>query len=73
MDCFTLRVRKDGAAGRLYESPFSFSAPLKCTVFFPMTTHDLHSGKTLRDDGRDNLKCTSKNGGQQKKRKKFAV
>jgi hypothetical protein len=21
MDCFTLRVRKDGVAGRLYESP----------------------------------------------------
>jgi hypothetical protein len=32
MDCFTLRVRNDGAAGRL----------LKCSVFFPMTIHDLH-------------------------------
>jgi hypothetical protein len=42
MDCFTLRVRNDGAVGRLHKSPFSLSALLKCTVFFPMTTHDLH-------------------------------
>jgi hypothetical protein len=42
MDCFTLRFRKDGAAGRLHQSKFSLSALLKCSVFFPMTTHDLH-------------------------------
>jgi hypothetical protein len=32
-----LLISDDGAAGRLYESPFSFSALLKCGVFFPMT------------------------------------
>jgi hypothetical protein len=42
MDCFTLRVRNDGAAGRVHESLFSHSALLKCSVFFPMTTHDFH-------------------------------
>jgi hypothetical protein len=42
MDCFTLRVRNDGAAGGLLKSPFSLSALLKCSVFFPMTTPGLH-------------------------------
>jgi hypothetical protein len=41
MDCFTLRFRNDGAAGRLHQSPFSLSALMKCTVFLPMTTQAL--------------------------------
>jgi hypothetical protein len=41
MDCFTLRVRNDGEAGRLHKSPFSLSTLLKCSVFFPMTTQVL--------------------------------
>jgi hypothetical protein len=48
LDCFTLRVRNDGSAGRLHESPLPLSALLKCIVFFPMTTQDLHSCKTFR-------------------------
>jgi hypothetical protein len=34
MDCFTLRVRNDGAASRLYESSCSLFALLKSGVFF---------------------------------------
>jgi hypothetical protein len=50
LDCFTLRVRNDGAAGRLHQSPVSLSALLECTVFFPMTT--------TRPSFCDNLNCT---------------
>jgi hypothetical protein len=35
LDCFTLRVRNDVAAGRLHELSFSLSALLKYRVFFP--------------------------------------
>jgi hypothetical protein len=42
MDCFTRRVRNDGAAGRLYVSSYSLSALLKCSVFFPMTIQGLY-------------------------------
>jgi hypothetical protein len=48
LDCFTLQVRNDGSAGRLHQLPLSLSALLKCSVFFPMTTQDLHSCNTFR-------------------------
>jgi hypothetical protein len=46
MDCFVSYLatprKEDGAAGRLHISPFSLSALLNCTVFFPMTTQGFH-------------------------------
>jgi hypothetical protein len=42
LDCFTLRVRNDGAAGRLHQSLFSLSVLPKCSVFFPMMTQIFH-------------------------------